>query len=186
MSVGVIRAARPTGQRLRERLGRLMSLTIPQLEREERIQDLATIRDRLLEEPGVLSVGLAINAPSQTRINAGVWPNGVQPADNVILWSAWQPVDGDLIETLQVPLLQGRLLDPQRDRADTENVAVVNEAFVRDVLKGEPALEARVSVGPDGHDRPSRIVGIVADTRNRGPAVPPGLRRRVHVRGPGP
>ena len=143
-------------------------------QREERIQDLATIRDRLLEEPGVLSVGLAINAPSQTRINAGVWTNGVQPADNVILWSAWQPVDGDLIETLQVPLLQGRLLDPQLDRADTENVAVVNEAFVRDVLKGEPALEARVSVGPDGHDRPSRIVGIVADTRNRGPAVPPG------------
>jgi uncharacterized hydrophobic protein (TIGR00271 family) len=38
MSIGVIRASRPAGARMRERLGRMMSLTIPQLKREERIQ----------------------------------------------------------------------------------------------------------------------------------------------------
>ncbi|MBK1855888.1 DUF389 domain-containing protein [Verrucomicrobiaceae bacterium 5K15] len=37
MSVGVIRAARPMGHRLREKMGQLLSLNVPQLERDERI-----------------------------------------------------------------------------------------------------------------------------------------------------
>ena len=38
LSVGVIRAARPVGHRVREKLGKLLSLTVPQLDRDERIQ----------------------------------------------------------------------------------------------------------------------------------------------------
>ena len=37
MSVGVIRAARPIGYRLREKIGQMLSLNVPQLEREERV-----------------------------------------------------------------------------------------------------------------------------------------------------
>ncbi len=37
MSVGVIRAARPIGHRLREKIGQVLSLNVPQLEREERV-----------------------------------------------------------------------------------------------------------------------------------------------------
>ena len=37
MSVGVIRAARPIGHRLREKIGQLLSLNVPQLERDERV-----------------------------------------------------------------------------------------------------------------------------------------------------
>ncbi|BDS08634.1 hypothetical protein NT6N_36740 [Oceaniferula spumae] len=37
MSVGVIRAARPMGHRVREKMGQLLSLNVPQLERDERI-----------------------------------------------------------------------------------------------------------------------------------------------------
>ncbi len=38
MSIGVIRAARPVGHRLRERFETSLSLTVPQLDRDERIQ----------------------------------------------------------------------------------------------------------------------------------------------------
>ncbi|MFK7909615.1 MAG: DUF389 domain-containing protein [Akkermansiaceae bacterium] len=44
--VGVIRAARPVGHRVKEKVGRLLSLTIPQLDREERIQLFAEVEGR--------------------------------------------------------------------------------------------------------------------------------------------
>jgi len=37
MSIGVIRAARPMGHRIRDRIGQALSLNVPQLEREERV-----------------------------------------------------------------------------------------------------------------------------------------------------
>lgn len=37
LAIGVVRAALPTGQRVRETVGRILRLTVPQLEREERI-----------------------------------------------------------------------------------------------------------------------------------------------------
>lgn len=44
--IGVIRAARPVGHKLKERLGRALSLTVPQLDREERIQLFAEVEGR--------------------------------------------------------------------------------------------------------------------------------------------
>ena len=38
MSVGVIRAARPMGHRLREKIGQLLRLNVPQMERDERVE----------------------------------------------------------------------------------------------------------------------------------------------------
>ena len=46
MSVGVIRAARPMGHRLREKMGQLLSLNVPQLERDERILLFAEIEGK--------------------------------------------------------------------------------------------------------------------------------------------
>jgi len=46
MSIGVIRAARPAGWRLRERAERWMCLSVPQLKRDERIQLFAEIEGK--------------------------------------------------------------------------------------------------------------------------------------------
>ena len=44
--IGVVRAARPVGDRVRERVGRLLSLTVPQLDRDERIQLFSEMEGR--------------------------------------------------------------------------------------------------------------------------------------------
>ena len=48
MSIGVIRAARPIGHRLRQKFENTLSLTVPQLDRNERIQLFAEIEGKAL------------------------------------------------------------------------------------------------------------------------------------------
>ena len=74
-----------------------------------------------------------------------------------------------------MPLVAGRVF-ARGDRAGAPAVAIVNEAFASRYLAGTPPLGARARTGPT--DRPSppmEIVGVVANTQNRGvrePAAP--------------
>lgn len=92
VSIGVIRAARPAGHRLRERIGRMMSLSIPQLQRDERIQLFAEIEGKarwsfdfavlmilataiaglgLLADSGAVVIGAMLVAPLMTPLLGG-------------------------------------------------------------------------------------------------------------------
>jgi putative ABC transport system permease protein len=74
---------------------------------------------------------------------------------------------------LGVPLVAGRGFSAT-DRRDAPLVAIVNQAFVAKFLPGAEAVGRRVSLGPlDRPSPPMEIVGIVADTQNRGMRNPP-------------
>lgn len=75
----------------------------------------------------------------------------------------------DYFTTVEIPLRTGR------DFADTDTVerpqvAVVNEAFVRTVLSGQPALGQHVRWNERGSWM--EIVGVVGDTRWQNPRLP--------------
>jgi putative ABC transport system permease protein len=139
---------------------------------EERLSVLGTITAAVAGVPGVESVGVGSQSPLGWGPRAGVQRVGQVPGARPP-GSGWQPVDLGFMPALGMSPLAGRLLD-EADAVGAVDVAVVNEAFVASVLGGEEAIGQQVTMGLEGHDRPLTIVGVVPDTRTRGPALPPG------------
>lgn len=137
----------------------------------ERIAAYEEVRDRLAALPGVAAVSFGSESPLAVGPQAGVQHVGAEPVDEPP-GAGWQPVEPGLFDALGMEIVNGRALTTD-DRPGSTDVAVVNEAFVRDVLLGADPLGALVTMGLEGHDRPLRIVGVVADTRTRGPTAPP-------------
>jgi predicted permease len=138
----------------------------------ERVARYRAVADAVRRLPGVEAVGLGSDAPVEMGTQAGVFMAGEERATDPPN-AGWQPVDDGYFGALGMELVRGRLFTVT-DGPDDRSVAVVNEAFVRSVLRGSDPLGARVTMGLDGHDRPLTIVGVVADTRTRGPSLPAG------------
>ena len=74
----------------------------------------------------------------------------------------------DFFRVLQVPLLRGRFFS-DRDRADTQRVAIINDTAARTHWPNEDPIGKRFTFGnADGDDGWMTVVGIVADTRRAG------------------
>jgi putative ABC transport system permease protein len=71
-------------------------------------------------------------------------------------------------EAMGTPLVEGRGFEAG-DRRDRQPVAVVNEAFVRELLGGRPALERQLGFNGDTWE----IVGVAADQQAPGVEVEP-------------
>ena len=124
--------------------------------------------ERLDAAPGVRAASVASQFPPQGPFSTPFRIEGVEAADNTLPTALVTVASDGHFATLGVPLLAGRVFE-RTDQADAPAVAIVNQAFASRYLSGSPALGARVRTGP--HDRPSppmEIVGVVADTRNRG------------------
>jgi predicted permease len=138
----------------------------------ERVEVYRALAEELARVAGVRAVGFGSDSPLGMGLRASVFLAGeARPEDPPD--AGWQPVDTGFFGSLSVPVLRGRGLEASDDVTSID-VAVVNEAFTRAILPGRDPLGVRVTMGLDGHDRPLTIVGVVADTRTRGPAVPPG------------
>jgi putative ABC transport system permease protein len=128
--------------------------------------------DRLLERvrhlPGVQSAGGAMVLPvtgtgSAIHFNIQGRPPKT-PNDYIIV--GYRPTTPGYLETLHVPLLQGRLLKD----SDTERsayVVVVNESMAKQYFPGQSALGKHIQLGalPDNHVPWMEIVGIVGDMK---------------------
>ena len=64
------------------------------------------------------------------------------------------------LEALRIPLVSGRVIS-EADRAGTEGVVVINEAFARRFLKDQEPVGSHLKMGGEL----SRIVGVVGDTQ---------------------
>ncbi|HVT44161.1 MAG TPA: ABC transporter permease [Thermoanaerobaculia bacterium] len=74
----------------------------------------------------------------------------------------------DFFQVLQVPLLRGRFFS-DRDGADGQRVAIINETAAKTHWANEDPLGKRFTFGDPADDSPwTTIVGIVADTRRAG------------------
>jgi putative ABC transport system permease protein len=86
-------------------------------------------------------------------------------------------VSPEFFETLRVPLVRGRFLEPS-DTQSTDAVAVINRTTAAELFPGEDPIGRRVMLGP-ADAPPRRIVGIVGDVRHRGLDVP--VRYQVYA-----
>jgi putative ABC transport system permease protein len=116
--------------------------------------------------PGVTSVGAISHLPLGGRtMRQPFWIAGnenVTRADERV--ADYRVVSPSFFETAGVELKKGRLFD-DRDRENTPQVFVVNEAFARAYLAGREPVGVRL----DGDNRfvKGEIVGVVASIRHR-------------------
>lgn len=135
--------------------------------------DVNAFYDRVLREvravPGVRHAGLIRVLPIDTEIGDanvqipgydGGRSNGSAPAD-------WQAASDGYFEALGLRLGAGRFFT-ESDRTDSEQVIIVNEAFVNAYLGGGSAVGKYIRFGFQQDVPQQRIVGVVRNARHNG------------------
>ena len=128
--------------------------------------------ERLRALPGVQSAAagstlLLSRLPNSASIAIEGRPPLPGDAQNIPV--PYDSVSPEFFTTLQIPLRRGRFFS-HADGPDAQQVAIVNEAFVRRFYPNEDPLGRRVTFGNPGgpNTQWQTIVGVVADTKRGG------------------
>jgi len=136
---------------------------------ESMISTAARLSERLASLSGVSDAGLTTHLPlSGQNLENGFEVDGyVTPQRNDVPVAGMRGIAGRYMEALGMRLKSGRWFTPA-DRADSQPVAIVNEAFARRYWPNRDPLGRRVREG--GSDRWRAVVGVIADVKHAGPA----------------
>jgi predicted permease len=127
------------------------------------------VEARLARIPGVRSAGLALYNPLTNNWGEGVLVAGKPaPAPGAEIGSSWDRVSTRYLQQLGVKLVRGRYF-ADSDNELSENVAVVNEAFVRRFFSsGEDPIDRHFGLNLPENVNTFRIVGVVGDAKFAG------------------
>jgi len=119
--------------------------------------------------PGVESVGAINTAPftglySGTTVEIAGAP-ALPPEQE--LKTGVCVTDANYFQTMQIPLLRGRMYT-QQETVEMRHVVVVNETFVKKNLNGEDPLGKRLIIYMKQQNDPTEIIGVVADHKHLG------------------
>jgi predicted permease len=121
---------------------------------------------RVREIPGVRSVGAARLLPLASTMGDSFFrPVGYQPAPNESTQGDWQWATPGYIETMGIPLLEGRTFD-ESDRRDAQPIVLINEALARRYWGDESPLGRAVLAS--GAADTAVVVGVVGNLRHNG------------------
>ena len=131
------------------------------------------IIDELRRTPLVEFASASSQAPLGPGGNSnGLIPEGKPVAIESAIDSRLRIITPQYFETMRIPLRTGRGFT-DRDVAGAQRVMVINETLAKLAFPGENPLGKRMICCEGGPDDPrwKTIVGIVSDTRFRGPSV---------------
>ena len=134
---------------------------------------MATGTTRLAQVPGVEAVAAGLSLPYERGLNMGARRLDGPEAGDQFLITNLTYVTPDYFDVLRIPVRRGRGLEAA-DTADSQPVAVVNDAFARKYLSHQDPVGSRLRFGPDERT----IVGVVGDVEqvtswgNYGPVGP--------------
>lgn len=124
----------------------------------QRVQTLTRLLAALRELPGVRSASAAQQLPLRGGgYRAGLSVTGRPDLQNLV--TEYRIVTPGYLEDLGMAVRRGRTFG-SADRIDTERVAVINEALAQQYFAGVDPIGQMI--GGD-HDKPSRIIGVVAN-----------------------
>jgi len=130
------------------------------------------MEDRLRRIPGVESASLALYAPLTDNWGELIFVDGHPPPQlNMNGGASFDRVSAGYFDTVGQTVLRGRGIAPA-DTRTTENIAVVNEAFVRRFLPNEDPLDKHFGIDLPAYARTWRIVGVVRDAKYTQPSKP--------------
>jgi predicted permease len=121
----------------------------------------AQLLDEVRAVPGVRGAATTTNVP----LLGSSWSHGLT-IGTIESWARFTWVSPRYFETMGMPLRRGRDIEA-RDTRTSPGVAVVNQAFVREVLAGADPIGQTLRTGeePGYPATVYEIVGIVADSR---------------------
>ena len=124
------------------------------------------VEARLARIPGVQSAGLALYNPLTNNWGESILVAGKPPAPpGAQTGSSWNRVTTNYLPQLGVKLVRGRHFT-DADNETSQNVAVVNEAFVRQFFSpGEDPIDQHFGLNLPENVNTFRIVGVVGDAR---------------------
>jgi predicted permease len=124
------------------------------------------LQDRLSHIPGVERAALAQYTPLTDNWGEIVIRQGhPMPHNDEHSGSSWDHVAPGYLETLGEPILRGRSIT-EDDTASTQNIAVVNEAFVKDFFKpGEDPIGQHFGLDLPRYGGTYEIVGVVRNAK---------------------
>ena len=142
-------------------LGPWSSYSTPQLDAMYR-----ELQERLNQIPGVERAALAQYTPLTDNWGEMVIRQGhPMPHNDEHSGSSWDHVAPGYLETLGEPILRGRSIT-EDDTASTQNIAVVNEAFVKNFFKpGEDPIGQHFGLDLPSHSSTYEIVGVVRNAK---------------------
>jgi len=127
------------------------------------------VEARLARIPGVRSAALALYNPLTNNWGEAVLVAGKPPAaPGADIGASWDRVSTRYLQDLGVKLVRGRHFTDS-DNELSENVAVVNEAFVRRFFsRGEDPIDRHFGLDLPENVNTYRIVGVVGDAKFAG------------------
>ena len=136
---------------------------------EPRTRFFDALRERLSALPGVRSVALISELPTvgppldhHAVVEGGrVYAKGAEPRADT------RTASPGYFRTMGIPILAGRGLS-EEDREGAPLAAVVNEAFVRQLVSGRDPIGVRVRWARDPEDAWMTIVGVSRETKDLG------------------
>jgi predicted permease len=121
---------------------------------------------RVREIPGVESAGAVRLLPLVSTIgNSYFRPVGYEPEENEGTQGDWQWATPGYIETMGIPLVEGRTFD-ESDRRGSRPVVMINEVLARRYWPGGSALGREVEAG--GGEGPAVVIGVVGNVSHNG------------------
>jgi predicted permease len=130
------------------------------------------VEERLGRLPGVEGAGLALYNPLTDNWGELVLIAGKPlPGPGQQAGASWDRVSANYLQHLGVKLVRGRYFT-EADNETSQNVAVVNEAFVKRFFKeGEDPIDQHFGLNVPENIHSYRIVGIVRDAKFAGFAL---------------
>jgi putative ABC transport system permease protein len=153
----------------------VMNSSVPASDLESAKQAIRFYKDLLAElrtQPGVLNVGATMVPPGDVFSSGGYWID-VMPTDPSVSGpqAVFSVVSPGTFATLGIPLGSGRDFN-DGDTYDAPFTAIVNEALAKAAFPGQDPIGHSIYCGLDSPN-PMKIVGVVGDVRQYGPARPP-------------
>jgi predicted permease len=131
------------------------------------------MEDRFSGLPGVANVGMALYSP----LEGDNWGECViqqghpAPGPNDKCGSTWDRVSPHFLDAIGVPVLRGRGFTDQ-DTATSQQVAVVNQTFVKRFFPNQDPLGQRFGIDYPQYSGSFEIVGVFADFKMNNPRDP--------------
>ncbi len=122
--------------------------------------------DQLRSTPGIEAAGMIDGLPLTLNIsNEGIFLEGKpEPRPGDVPTAAIYIITPGYLQAMRTRLIAGRDLD-QRDSKDAPRVALVNEAFVRQIMPGQEATGKRLRHSTTG--KWIQIAGVIEDGKYR-------------------
>jgi predicted permease len=147
-----------------------LSLPVSDYPTQQKVDEFYAELQRKAEAlPAVISVGFSTSIPIVgQRSGRLITPEGHVrgPGEGYLIVSNYL-VQGNYFETLHIPLIRGRLFEPQDEKIGSPLVAIISQSFAERYFHGRDPLGLHVKVGDrfDGPMPAIAVVGIVGDVK---------------------